>query len=126
MAQLPSGISLKCYKPNNTLRFDYSNEQDLKLVTKSEYNCGYSEASFELCDYAFKLPHIGDKIVVKDDSRGAIAWLGEFASLHKDVGVKASINCLGYGKTCAFDLPYAVGNVVIPANPGQAGNPDGS
>lgn len=123
---LPGGISLKCYKPNGQLRFDYSQEPDLKLVTTDEINCGYSDASFELCNYFNKLPLFGDKIVVKDESLGQVTWVGEPADITKDVGVKATIKCLGYGKTGALDLPYAHGNVVIPANPDNVSNPAGS
>lgn len=126
MATLPVGISLKCYKPNGQLRFDYSREQDLKLVTTDEINCGYADASFELCDYYNKLPLFGDRIVVMDEGRNKTCWVGEPTDITKDVGVKATIKCLGYGKTCALDLPYDHGNYVIPANPSNVSNPAGS
>lgn len=123
---LPSGISLKCYKPDNTLRFDYSAQPDLKLTTTDEINCGCATADFELCNYPKILPHFGDTIVVKDESRNLVLWVGEPDVINKDIGVIARIQCLGYGKTSALDLPYVHGNVVIPANPNNVMNPAGS
>ena len=123
---LPPNISLKCYQPNGIIRYDYTREPELKLVTTDEINCGYADADFDLCDYYFKLPLFGDKIVVKDELRNEVCWVGEISDVTKDVGVKAHIKCLGYGKTCALDLPYAHGNVTIPENPANVSAPAGS
>lgn len=103
---LDARFTLKAYDSNGVLFRDYTKEPDLKLVVTDTCNGGYKTCTFELCDYANKLPPLGYRLIMRDETLDKYIFEGLVAKPYIKVSTSAQIEATGHGFLSSTFLRY--------------------